>query len=104
MYTVFQTNDQVMPEFLYRVLKTETYRQVFASFTSASVNRRGSLRWKQFATIRLMLPSPEEQQRLTVAFSVFDREIRLLREQLDALKKQKKGLMQKLLTGQVRVN
>ena len=32
-----------------------------------------------------------------------DREIALLRQYLDALKKQKKELMQKLLTGQVRL-
>ena len=56
MYTVFRTNDQVLPEYLYRLLKTETYRQLFESFTSASVNRRGSLRWKQFATIPITLP------------------------------------------------
>ncbi len=103
MYTVFRTNDEVVPDFLYRLLKTETYRQVFASFTSASVNRRGSLRWKQFATIPLKLPSLKEQQRVNAAFSVFDQELDLLRQQLERLKRQKKGLMQRLLTGQVRV-
>ena len=104
MYTVFRTNQGVVPEFLFRLLKTECYRQVFESFTSASVNRRGSLRWKQFSTIPLKLPSVAEQNRIDEALAVFDREIELLREQLDTLKSQKKGLMQKLLTGQVRVN
>jgi type I restriction enzyme, S subunit len=33
-----------------------------------------------------------------------DREIDLLRKQLNAFKQQKKGLMQKLLTGEVRVS
>jgi type I restriction enzyme S subunit len=103
MYTVFRTNGEVVPDYLFRLLKTETYRQIFASFTSASVNRRGSLRWKQFATIPLKLPSVKEQRRINDALSVFDNEIELLRKELDALKKQKKGLMQKLLTGQVRV-
>jgi len=32
-----------------------------------------------------------------------DKEIELLKEELQELKKQKKGLMQKLLTGKVRV-
>ncbi len=104
MYTVFRTKKElVAPEFLFRLLKTETYRQIFASFTSASVNRRGSLRWKQFATIPLKLPSLAEQRRIDEILAVFDREINILRRQLDALKTQKKGLMQKLLTGQVRV-
>lgn len=104
MYTVFRTKKElVAPEFLFRLLKTETYRQIFASFTSASVNRRGSLRWKQFATIPLRLPSLAEQHRIDEVLAVFDCEINILRRQLDALKTQKKGLMQKLLTGQVRV-
>jgi len=103
MYTVFRTNDEVLPEFLYRLFKTETYRQIFASFTSASVNRRGSLRWRQFATIPLSLPNLAEQKRIDDALASLDKEIALLRKQQDALKQQKKGLMQKLLTGQVRV-
>lgn len=103
MYTVFRITGKVLPAFLYRLLKTETYRQIFESFTSASVNRRGSLRWKQFATIPLVLPCVQEQERITTALSVFDREIDLLRKQFDAIKQQKNGLMQKLLTGEVRV-
>ena len=35
--------------------------------------------------------------------SACDEEIKLLEKQLDALKEQKRGLMQKLLTGEVRV-
>ncbi|MGL4514411.1 MAG: restriction endonuclease subunit S [Lacipirellulaceae bacterium] len=103
MYTVFRTNSDVVPEYLFRALKTETYRQVFQSFTSASVNRRGSLRWKQFATIPLKLPSVVEQKRIDTLLATFDREIDILRRQLEALKQQKRGLMQKLLTGEVRV-
>ena len=103
MYTVFRTNGRIVPEFLFRLLKTETYRQVFESFTSASVNRRGSLRWKQFATIPLKVPSVQEQQRIDKALATVDHEIDLLRKELEVLKTQKKGLMQKLLTGKVRV-
>jgi type I restriction enzyme S subunit len=104
MYTVFRTNGDVNPDYLYRVLKTETLRQVFASFTSASVNRRGSLRWKQFSTIPLELPSVDEQCHINKAMSAFDREVKLIRSELEAIKQQKKGLMQKLLTGQVQVS
>jgi type I restriction enzyme, S subunit len=103
MYTVFRTSGKVIPSFLYRQLKTETYRQVFESFTTASVDRRGSLRWKQFATIPLSLPEQREQRRLNTTFDELDREITLQRQHSDALKKQKRGLMQQLLTGRVRI-
>ena len=104
MYTVFRTTDDVLPEFLYRVLKTEHYRQIFESFTSASVDRRGSLRWKQFATIPLHLPNHREQKRLVELFDDFDSHLGQLKAQLETTKKQKRGLMQKLLTGEVRVS
>ena len=41
--------------------------------------------------------------RIADTLEKLDNEIDLLNGQLDALRKQKKGLMQKLLTGQVRV-
>ncbi|HEY8036157.1 MAG TPA: restriction endonuclease subunit S [Methylobacter sp.] len=53
MYTVFQTTKNINDEFLYRVLKTELYRHIFEVNTSASVDRRGSLRWNQFAAIKI---------------------------------------------------
>jgi type I restriction enzyme S subunit len=48
-------------------------------------------------------PTVEEQAKIVDVLSACDREIELLQKQLAALKKQKRGLMQKLLTGEVRV-
>jgi type I restriction enzyme S subunit len=52
---------------------------------------------------KLKLPPLEEQQKIAKVLSTADREIELLKNELELLKKQKKGLMQKLLTGKVRV-
>jgi type I restriction enzyme S subunit len=49
------------------------------------------------------LPGKPEQLKTVSLVSCIDSEIDLLRKQLEALKQQKKGLMQKLLTGEVRV-
>jgi type I restriction enzyme, S subunit len=103
MYTVFSIKSGVEAEYLFAVLKTEMYRQEFARRTSGSVNRRGGLRWDNFSQIKLSLPSAPEQQKITAVLATADREINLLEQQLAALREQKKGLMQKLLTGQVRV-
>ena len=103
MYTVFGVSEKASPAFLYLLFKTEMYRQIFASNTSASVDRRGSLRWRQFSQIRVALPSIAEQEKIAETISIFDKEIQLLQTQLAAWKQQKKGLMQKLLGGQVRV-
>lgn len=103
IYTVFQTDETIDDRFLFLVLKTETYRHIFASNTSASVDRRGSLRWSDFAKIHIPRPSINEQQAIVKVIDTADRELDLLRTQLDALREQKKGLMQQLLTGKLRV-
>jgi type I restriction enzyme S subunit len=48
-------------------------------------------------------PTIEEQARIAGVLSTCDRELELLEKQLAALKEQKRALMQKLLTGEVRV-
>jgi type I restriction enzyme S subunit len=48
-------------------------------------------------------PTLEEQTRIVGVLSACDREIELLQKQLAALKEQKRGLTEKLLTGEVRV-
>jgi len=103
MYTVFETCDRICDGFLYLILKTEHYRRIFAINTNASVDRRGGLRWRAFAKIRIPLPSRAEQEGITRVFTIADREIDLLRQQLTALWRQKKGLMQRLISGRLRV-
>ncbi|MBE2202252.1 MAG: restriction endonuclease subunit S [Anaerolinea sp.] len=75
-------------------------------------------RWQQFAqgstftainstdikSFKLVVPECYEEQRLISAvLQACDEEIQLLQQKLAALQRQKKGLMQRLLTGQVRV-
>jgi type I restriction enzyme S subunit len=58
----------------------------------------------EFFDVVVPLPALEEQKRIVSVFKRIDEELKLLGKKLDALKTQKKGLMQKLLTGQVRVS
>ena len=51
----------------------------------------------------LKLPSLQEQAKLSTLFAACDQELDLLQQKLAALQQQKKGLMQQLLTGRVRV-
>ena len=104
MYTVFQADPkQICDGFLYRVLKTEKYRQIFELNTNGSVNRRGSLRWNEFSKIEIPLPPLAEQQKIAATIDTFDEELVLHQQKLAALRRQKQGLMQQLLTGRVRV-
>ncbi len=103
MYTVFQTTSTVDDRFLYALLKTEMYRKIFERSTSASVDRRGSLRWNEFSRIKVPLPTLQEQRAIAEVLNACDQELSLLNRKLGLLKKQKQGLMQQLLTGKVRV-
>ena len=59
---------------------------------------------KDFFEIDLKLPSRKEQVKIAMLLNEASKEIELLETQLDKYKNQKKGLMQQLLTGKVRVN
>lgn len=56
-----------------------------------------------FANILIALPSKELQDKATALLTTLDKEIDLLRQKLAKLEEQKKGLMQVLLTGKVRL-
>jgi type I restriction enzyme S subunit len=103
MYTVFEAGKKIDDRFLFLLLKTELYRHIFEVNTSASVDRRGSLRWPDFSRIHIPLPSLEEQRAIVKVIEVADRELDRLKAKADALRQQKKGLMQQLLTGKKRV-
>lgn len=103
IYCVFATDEQVDDGFLYKLLKTDRYRQIFAAATNASVDRRGSLRWKEFSRIPLPLPPLEEQRAINEAVNAVADVERGYETQLTAISQEKAALMQQLLTGKRRV-
>jgi type I restriction enzyme S subunit len=101
MYTVFKTDAaRVNDRFLLKLFKTSTYLHIFRVNTSASVDRRGGFRWEDFGKIRVPLPDLAEQAQIDSVLSTARREIDLLKGQRDDIDRQKRGLMQKLLTGE----
>lgn len=63
IYTVFKTSSEIDDLYLGYILKTEIYRHVFEVSTSASVDRRGSLRWKHFSEILIPKAPLSEQKK-----------------------------------------
>lgn len=101
MYTVFRPHNEINPEFLFSVLKTENYRRIFQKRTNASVNRRGSLRWSEFSKIRVPIPTRPEQDRIAEALALAQQEIDLLVRQRQLYDDYKKGLLSRLLSGEL---
>ena len=101
--------------FGYRLNNFNTLDPYFARFYFRSFQMRdkisrlaqGSTRFNlsknEIMKLKIKLPSLPEQQKIAEVLSLADDEINLLKNELEELKQQKKALMQKLLTGQVRV-
>ena len=103
IYTVFKTTEAVDDSYLFLVLKSPLLIHFYQINTSASVDRRGSLRYDEFSRIHIWLPGKEEQTAIAQVFDTAEQQLTLLRTQRTALDQQKRGLMQRLLTGKLRV-
>lgn len=104
MYTVFKTNESILDNtFLFRLLKSHIYIHEYKRRMEGSIDRRGGLRWDEFSKIKIPVFSLEEQRCISNVLNEADDEVQIQEQKLEALKQQKKGLMQQLLTGKKRV-
>jgi type I restriction enzyme S subunit len=103
MYTVFQTDDTVNDNFLFRVLKSTNYIHEYQKRMEGSIDRRGGLRWDEFSKIKVPVPELKEQLAIVEILDKATEELNQCQQKLETLLLQKKGLMQQLLTGKVRV-
>jgi len=91
----------VCPPYLLHYLRTERARQRLISYsgTVAITN----VTQESLETLVVPIPTIEEQQTITSILSILDDKIEKERTKKDELEQLKKGLMQVLLTGKVRV-
>jgi type I restriction enzyme S subunit len=96
-------NRLYMPFLDYLSQTPEMYYKAFRSSYGVAIEKM-TFHLKWFLDEKVSIPpTVKEQERIAPVLSAADREIHLLRCELHLLKKQKRGLMQKLLTGQIRV-
>lgn len=97
------------------IFKATTDNPVFLSYvinSSIGIRQRGKMAQghsvvhiysKDLQKLKVALPSRKEQDEIVTVFRSLDNQLEQFKLQLDKLQEQKKGLMQKLLTGEVRV-
>jgi type I restriction enzyme S subunit len=101
LYVCFKTNDLILDNYLYEWLKLDK--------TIHDINRYGEggvrvyLWYDLFKTIKINLPAINEQRAIVDLLEKGNIEIKQSQQKLQSLQLQKKGLMQQLLTGKVRV-
>jgi type I restriction enzyme, S subunit len=92
-------NQKILDDYLYWVLILKS--SLLSSLGNGSTV--SGIRLEDLKGIPIKLPRLQEQHKISEILTTHETEINLLRNQLAAHKKQKKALMQKLLTGQIRV-
>jgi type I restriction enzyme S subunit len=102
-YTILIPQDTIDVRFMAYLFKYPPMIYVFWRYSQGLVSDTLSLKYPNFARIRVTIPSVDEQQRIADFLVFCDQGIELNQSRLAHLKQQKKGLMQRLLTGQVRV-
>jgi type I restriction enzyme S subunit len=106
-YVVFKCKEDecgtpmIDPDYLDHLRQSHIWERFVTAAGNGSVRIR--IYFSDLGHLKFALPPAREQRAISDVLNTADREIDLLRKQLAALKEQKKGLMQKLLTGQVRV-
>jgi len=79
------------------------YHQTFFSSYGVHIEKM-TFDFESFLTLGIIIPPIEEQKAIAVVIKKAEKEINLLKNKLEKLKEQKKGLMQVLLTGKIRLN
>jgi type I restriction enzyme S subunit len=86
---------------LFYVTRPEFYTQQLGAAAGGRKARR--VNPSEFLAMKILAPDLAEQQQIAAILNTADQELSLLRIQRQALDQQKRGLMQRLLTGKLRV-
>ncbi|NEZ46261.1 hypothetical protein FDF74_03420 [Clostridium niameyense] len=103
-YTILKPMDNINSLYMSYLFKVPKIINLFYRHSQGLVSDTLNLKYENFKGIKVCIPnSIEEQKKIADVFVNCDKEIELLEKELEALKLQKKGLMQRLLTGELRV-
>ena len=95
--------DKVIPGYFRHLILTKRFVHQLKLISPGGAGRNRVMSKKDFLNLTVNIPPLPEQQKIAAVLNGIDKEISLLDSQLMTLKNQKKGLMQKLLTGNIRV-
>lgn len=106
VFISFKVKENILyPEFIEQFFIGNFHGRLLRKVITSSVRDNGllNLNANDFFGLPISLPPLPEQKAIADILSKADEEIDLLTRKLDLLQSQKKGLMQQLLTGQIRV-
>ncbi|MGE0822471.1 MAG: restriction endonuclease subunit S [Candidatus Binatia bacterium] len=102
-YTICIPKEQVHGKFMAYLFKLPQIIHLFYRYSQGLTSDTWNLKFHHFVQIKVRIPAFAEQAAIAAVLETADTELKVLRQQKSALERQKRGLMQKLLTGQWRV-
>lgn len=102
-YTVLRPKAELHDEFYRHFFKSHLFIQKYLSIAVIGIRDGKQISIPDFMTVKIPLPPINQQQQIAVVLNTARQEIDLLKKQADAYRRQKRGLLQKLLTGKWRV-
>lgn len=102
-YTIVMPKDGTDADFMGYLFQLPAMIYLFWRYSQGLVDDTLNLKYPSFSIIRVTVPKKNEQEAIAGILKACDKEITALHTYKAELQQQKKGLMQQLLTGQVRV-
>lgn len=101
-YTVLRDKLPISKLFYREYMKTQSFINILNSMIYG-IRDGKQISYKEFSTMKILYPSVKEQKAIASVIEIADKEINQYQSYLEQLIAQKKGLMQQLLTGKIRV-
>ena len=103
-YTVCVPSKELFGDFVAHYFKSPWMIHQFYRYSQGLTSDTWNLKFKHFREIKASIPSLDEQIKIAKVLNAPRAEMELLKKQAEYFRTQKRGLMQKLLTGVWRVN
>lgn len=104
LYIIFYAKQDTVIDFYEQYFHSNLWNNsMFVVANQGARHDRLNITTNDFMNMPLPYPSMEEQHKIAKILNTSEQEINLLKQKLEKLKEQKKGLMQQLLTGKIRV-
>ena len=102
-FPTYQCRENVDVSFLRHWILLPIFRYNLGLLSPGGAGRNRVLNKKDLMKLKILLPNIYEQKQIGTLLNTTDNEVSTLNHQLQLIKTQKRGLMQKLLTGEIRV-
>lgn len=99
---VFKTENAI-PEFFRHFILKKYFKFLLELISPGGAGRNRVMSKTDFLKLEIKLPNVQEQKAIAIILNKASEELKKYQQKLDALQLQKKGLMQQLLTGKIRV-